>query len=187
MHASPTTGPDDLLARAAAGSPGAWAELVARYTPLLRSRTARYRLQEADAHDVMQVTWLRLAENLDRIHTPEHLGGWLATVVARECQRVARERGRVVPVEDAGETDAAPVPGPEQRVVDRAVAGLVRAAVAALPPRRRDLVRALFSDDRRPYAEIARDLGVPVGSLGPTRARTLRELRGLLEPAGLSA
>jgi RNA polymerase sigma factor (sigma-70 family) len=176
-----------LLARAATGDPSAWAELVARYTPLLRSRTARHRLQEADAHDVMQVTWLRLAENLHRIRTPEHLGGWLATVVVRECQRLGRERGRVVLIEDAGETDAAVDPGPEQHAVQRDVAGIVRDAVAALPPRRRDLLRALFADERRPYAEIARDLGMPVGSLGPTRARSLRELRAVLEPAGLTA
>jgi RNA polymerase sigma factor (sigma-70 family) len=177
----------DLLQRVAARQPGAWAELVRCYTPLLRSRTRRYRLQDADAHDVMQTTWMRLAENIDRIHTPEHLGGWLATVVSRECQRVGRERGRVLLAEDAGVTDAAPEPGPEQRAVDGDVAGRVRDAVAALPPRRRDLVRALFADDRRPYTEIARALGVPIGSLGPTRARTLRELRGMLEPLGLTA
>ncbi|MCX6464685.1 MAG: sigma-70 family RNA polymerase sigma factor [Pseudonocardiales bacterium] len=183
-HRTVTTS-DELLRRVAAGHPGAWAELIDRYTPLLRSRTTRYRLQDADAHDVMQVTWMKLAENLDRIHTPEHLGGWLATVVSRECQRVARERGRVVLAEDAGESDPTPEAGPEQRAVEGDVAGLVRAAVAALPPRRRALVRALFAEDRRPYAEIARDLGMPIGSLGPTRARTLRELRGALELAGL--
>lgn len=181
----PTTTPvitsDELLRRVADGRPGAWAELIARYTPLLRSRAARYRLQEADTLDVMQVTWVRLAENIGRIHTPEHLGGWLATVVSRECQKVGRERRRMVLVEGVGESDAAAEPGPEQRAIDNELAGRMRVAVAALPPRRRDLVLALFADERRPYARIARELGVPIGSLGPTRARTLRELRGMLE------
>jgi DNA-directed RNA polymerase specialized sigma24 family protein len=72
--------PADLLRRAAAGHADAWAAIVARYTPVLRGRVRRYRLQDADAHDVIQVTWLRLAQHLDRIHTPEHLAGWLAAV-----------------------------------------------------------------------------------------------------------
>ncbi len=181
LATTPTTTSDALLRRVADGRPGAWAELVVRYTPLLRSRAASYRLQEADALDVMQVTWVRLAENIGRIHTPEHLGGWLATVVSRECQRVVRERRRLVPTEGVGETGVCHRPGPEQHVVDGDLAGRVRAAVAALPPRRRDLVLALFADERRPYARIARDLGLPVGSLGPTRARTLNELRRMLE------
>lgn len=184
---STTPDPADLLAAVAAGRPGAWAELITRYTPLLRARTARYRLQEADAHDAVQITWLRLAENVHRIHTPAHLGGWLATVVARECQRIGRERGRLVPVEDAGEDDAATAPGPEERALDADTAGRVRAAVAALPPRRRALVEALFAGDGRGYAQIAADLGMPIGSLGPTRARTLRELRVVLADAAPEA
>ena len=113
----PTTETGDLLRRASEGSPGAWAELVRRHGPMLRARAAGFRLQEADAHDAIQVTWLRLAENVHRIRTPEHLGGWLATVVTRECLRVVRERGRLVLDEDAGESDAAPDRGPEELAV----------------------------------------------------------------------
>lgn len=181
-----TTDPTDLLQRAAAGHRDAWSELIRRYTPLLRSRAARWRLQEADVHDVMQTTWLRLAEHLDRIHTPEHLAGWLATVVTRECQRMGRERGRAVPAEDVGARTAASEPGPEQQTVDEDTAKLLRTAIGGLPPRRQDLLLALFQPERRPYSEIARDLGVPIGSLGPTRARTLLELRRVLEVAGIS-
>ena len=64
-----SAGPAELLRRAAAGHADAWAAIVARYTPMLQGRVRRYRLQDADAHDVIQVTWLRLAQNLDRIHT----------------------------------------------------------------------------------------------------------------------
>jgi hypothetical protein len=83
---------------------------------VLRGRVRRYRLQEADAHDVIQVIWLRLAQNLDRIHTPEHLAGWLAAVASRECLRVLRDTARTVVVPDIGPVDADP--GPEQVVVD---------------------------------------------------------------------
>ncbi|MFB9385737.1 RNA polymerase sigma factor [Pseudonocardia petroleophila] len=177
----------DLLAAAAAGVPGAWSELVRRYTPLLRSRISGFRLQEADAFDVAQATWLRLAENVHRIHTPQHLGGWLATVVSRECIRLLRHGSRSLPVEEPLAAAADPAPGPEDRVVDDEVRAALRTALEALSPRRRALMDALFTDDRRPYTEIAHDLGMAVGSLGPTRARTLRELRALLEHSGMTA
>ncbi|GAA3217840.1 sigma-70 family RNA polymerase sigma factor [Pseudonocardia petroleophila] len=179
--------PADLLRRVAAGCPGAWEDLIRRYGSLVRARTTAYRLQEADAHDVAQTTWLRLAENLDRIHTPGHLAGWLAAVAAHECQRVARDRTRVVVSDDA----ALPAPewesGPEQAAVDGDVRRAVAGAIAGLPPRRRALLAALFAEDRRPYAQIAHDLGVPVGSLGPTRARLLRVLRRTLADSGIAA
>lgn len=176
----------DLLAAAAARVPGAWTELVRRYTPLLRSRIAGFRLQEADALDVAQATWLRLAENVHRIHTPEHLGGWLATVVSRECIRVLRVGSRSVPAEEPVAAAVDPRPGPEQIAVDADVHAALRTALDALPARRRALMDALFTDDRRPYTEIALDLGMAVGSLGPTRARTLQDLRRRLELAGVS-
>lgn len=175
----------DLLRRAAAGHADAWSTIVTRYTPLLLARVRRYRLQEADAHDVIQVTWLRLAEHADRIHTPEHLAGWLAAVVSRECLRVLREARRTTPVADAAGNVADPDEGPEQVAVAATARAQQHAAVAAalqtLSPRRQDLLRALFADDGRSYARIARDVGIPIGSIGPTRARALAQLRRVLE------
>ncbi|WP_300014772.1 sigma-70 family RNA polymerase sigma factor [Pseudonocardia sp.] len=179
--------PVELLRRAQAGDQAAWNALVRRYTPLLRARIGGWRLQEADAFDVVQTTWLRLAENIHRIHTPVHLGGWLATVVSRESQRVARGRGRAVLAEDTVALTPDPAPGPEQRAVDGDVHRVLRGAVAELTPRRRELLAALFADDRRPYAEIARRLGVPIGTIGPTRARALGDLRRALELSGVAA
>lgn len=180
--------PTDLLRRAGGGNADAWAALVARYTPLLLARVRRYRLQEADAHDVMQVTWLRLSEHVDRIHTPDHLAGWLAAVVSRECLRVLRDAARAVPVDDAAGTVPDPGAGPEQSVVDSLTRAGQRAALSAalatLHPRRRALLLELFADDGRTYVRIARDAGVPVGSLGPTRRRALSQLRRALESGG---
>lgn len=179
--------PTELLERARAGDQSAWNALVRRYTPMLRARIAGWRLQEADAFDVAQITWMRLAENIHRIHTPAHLGGWLATVVSRESQRVVRGRGRAVLAEDAVQLTPDPAPGPEQRAVDGDVHRVLRGAVAELTPRRRELLLALFADDRRPYAEIALRLGVPIGAIGPTRARMLGDLRRALELCGVAA
>jgi RNA polymerase sigma factor (sigma-70 family) len=152
---------------------------------MLRGRVRRYRLQDADEHDVIQVTWLRLAQNLDRIHTPAHLAGWLAAVASRECLRVRKHARRAVTVADL--EPAVTDTGPEQVVVDELTRAELRAAVtgalAALPPRRRELLQALFADDGRSYARIARDVGIPVGSIGPTRARVLAQLRRQLDRA----
>ena len=174
----------DLLDRAAAGDQAAWALLTRRYAPLLWSRVRQYRLQDADGFDVVQTTWMRLSENLHRIHTPAHLAGWLATVVSRECLRVVSRGTKAVLAEDlmAGVADCGP--GPDERAEAAVVGSALRAVIAELPPQRRALVAALFADDRKPYAEVARDLGVPVGSLGPTRARTLAEMRRALQARG---
>jgi len=177
----------ELLARAGDGDQRAWAELITRYTPLVRSRIARFRLQEADALDVAQTAWLRLAEHADRIRTPEHLGGWLATVVANECVRLLRNSARAVPVADDQGWRPDPADGPEQVVLRRHSVAVLAEVVGELSPRRRALVAALFAEDRPPYARIARELGVPIGGLGPTRARTLRELRLLLAERGIDA
>jgi RNA polymerase sigma factor (sigma-70 family) len=179
------TPPADLLRQAAASHTEAWATIVARYTPMLRGRVRRYRLQDADAHDVIQVTWLRLAQNLDRIHTPDHLAGWLAAVASRECLRVLHEATRTVVSAEANYASTDADTGLEQLAVDAVTRAEVHAAVgravATLPPRRRALLQALFADDGRSYARISRDIGIPVGSIGPTRARVLAQLRRQLD------
>ncbi|MGI9004342.1 MAG: RNA polymerase sigma factor [Pseudonocardia sp.] len=184
-----TAEPDvtELLRRAAAGHQGAWAELTRRYTPLLRARARRYRLQEADELDAIQTTWLRLAENVHRIHTPKHLAGWLATVISRECLLTLRRSARTVLADEVVLSVQDAAPGPEQTVIDAYSRAVVRDAVAELPPQRQALLGALFAGDGKPYTQIARDVGMPSGSLGPTRARTLTELRRILEQRGLTA
>lgn len=181
---SPDTVPTTEILRAAAtGDSAAWAELIRRYTPVVQARMRPYRLQEADRHDVAQTAWMRLAENITGLHTPEHLGGWLATVVARESLRVRQTATRAVLAGDLlAETTAHPGPGPEQLVTDAEVARTLWTAVDALPPARRDLLRALFVDGDRSYADISAATGTPVGGIGPTRGRAIRQLRPLLVP-----
>jgi len=172
------------MAGLAAGHPASWAEVYRQHLPMLRARTRRYRLQEADALDVIQATWMRLAEHADRIHTPDHLAGWLATTVSRECLRIVRARTRTIVDDDAVQAAHATGPGVDTEVVDALLAAADGAALARaldqLAPRRRQLLMALFAEDGRRYAEIARDCGMPVGSIGPTRARSLTQLRALL-------
>jgi RNA polymerase sigma factor (sigma-70 family) len=169
-----------LLGAAGDGDRDAWEEIVRRYRGLVTTTVRSFRLQDADAHDAEQRTWLRLIEHHRRVRDPEHLGGWLATTATRECLGILRGHRGVADLEDA---DGLPDPhgDVEQRVVDADEAEHLWNVVTLLPPRGRAVVHALFADERIPYAEVARTTGIPVGSLGPTRARVLRQLRHLLQ------
>jgi RNA polymerase sigma factor (sigma-70 family) len=167
-----------VLGAAARGDNRAWEELVRRYGRLVTATVRAFRLQEADAADAEQRTWLRLVEHHRGLRDPDHLGGWLITTATRECLAILRSHRGVADLADA---DVLPDPDDvEQRVVDADEAARLWDVVTLLPPRGRAVVRALFADERLPYAEIARSTGIPVGSLGPTRARVLRQLRQLM-------
>ena len=173
-----------LLGAAARGDDRAWEEIVRRYGGLVTATVRTFRLQEADAADAEQRTWLRLVEHHRRLRDPGHLGGWLTTTATRECLGILRAH-RVVA--DLADVDALPDPDNdvEQRVIDADEAARLWNVVTLLPPRGRAVVHALFAAEETPYAEVARATGIPVGSLGPTRARVLRQLRQLLaETAG---
>jgi RNA polymerase sigma factor (sigma-70 family) len=171
----------DLLQGIRDGDQAAWSEILRRYGKLVASTVRSFRLQEADAHDAVQMTWLRLAENAHRVQDPERLGGWLATTARRECLRILRQAKPTRDLIDvAPETVADPSVGPEQRAVDADTARTLRMLVSELSPRRRILLRALFSDNPRSYAEVAQAAGIPPGGIGPTRARALQQLRDKL-------
>src|SRR5262249_29116411 len=86
--------PATLLEAARQGNRAAWDALVARFNGLVWSIARGYRLGDADAHDAVQMTWLRLVENLDRIADPERLAAWLATTARRECLQLLRKARR---------------------------------------------------------------------------------------------
>ncbi|MGH3777410.1 MAG: RNA polymerase sigma factor [Pseudonocardiaceae bacterium] len=168
----------DLLRQAGDGDQAAWEEIMRRYHGLVLAKVRSFRLQDADAHDASQMTWLRLAENCHRIRFPEYLGGWLATAASRECLCLLDD-AKYTPNPNATvvENMADPSVGPEQHVIDMDTAQTLRDLIAELEPRKQILLRALFADEPPPYAELARITGIPLGSIGPTRARALRQLR----------
>jgi RNA polymerase sigma factor (sigma-70 family) len=173
-----------LLAAAGDGDQRAWTEILRRYGEMVRAVTRSYRLQDADACDAEQRTWLRLVEKHAAVRDPERLGGWLATTAARECLRILRERrGAVCAVVEALPDPTGDV---EQRVVDADTAARLWEIIGRLPPRGRVVMRAMFGGEARPYAEVSRMTGIPVGSLGPTRARVLDQVRARFE-AGAAA
>jgi RNA polymerase sigma factor (sigma-70 family) len=172
----------DLFQRIGDGDPAAWDEILRRYGKLVSTIVQSFRLQEADALDAMQMTWLRLAENADRVQFPERLGGWLATTARRECLRLLRQAKLRPHLTDmASETVADPSTDPEQRAIDANTTWTLWKLVDELSPRQRTLLRMLFTDNTCSYAKAARIAGIPLGGIGPTRARALRQLRDRLD------
>jgi RNA polymerase sigma factor (sigma-70 family) len=142
--------------------------------------------EDADALDAVQMTWLRLAENAHRVRSPERLAGWLTTTARRECLSILRRAAVAAQLRQLDpEPVADPAPSPEQYVINADTTRRLWNVVSELPPRRRALLRELFTDHPRPYAQVARAAGIPIGGVGPTRVRALRQLRDRLDGSGL--
>jgi RNA polymerase sigma factor (sigma-70 family) len=168
---------DAVVVAAAAGDEAAWHTLLERFAARLRAVVRRHRLAAHDAEDVVQTTWLRLFEHIDRMREPLAVGAWLETTARRESLRILRasQRERLTESERLGLEPVAAVA--EQRLVASDDRAALTRGVTALAPRERQLLSMLFADPAPSYAEISHTLGMPIGSIGPTRARILARLR----------
>jgi RNA polymerase sigma factor (sigma-70 family) len=168
-----------LLTRARNGDRQAWDALIDRYAPLVWFICRRHRLEAADAQDAAQTVWLKLVDHLDKIRDPAALPGWLATTTQHECGRILRTVRRPGHAGHAlAETiadDHAQMAEQDLLAAERHAA--LRGAFGQLPPGCQQLLALLIADPPVPYAEISAKLGVPVGSIGPTRRRCLDKLR----------
>jgi RNA polymerase sigma factor (sigma-70 family) len=170
-----------LLDAARGGDQGAWDALVAEYTNLVWSIARGYRLETADAHDAVQMTWLRLVENLNRVKDPDRLAGWLATTARRECLQLLRKSGRERPASDHVLLDVADRAEP----VDAALLlnerdGALWRAFRLIGERCQRLLRVLMASPPPSYQEVAAALDMAIGTIGPTRQRCLEQLRRLI-------
>lgn len=169
-----------LVTRVGEGDQKAWNEIVERYAPLVWSICLRYKLDRQDIDDVGQSVWLLLVEHIGSLREAAALPGWLATTTRHECLRVLRAGQRRdhagLPPEEQmpGDPDAATV---EQELIKAERDAALRAALAELPDRCRELLSMLISDPPPAYAQISTELGIAVGSIGPIRARCLERLR----------
>jgi RNA polymerase sigma factor (sigma-70 family) len=173
-----------LVRRAASGDRTAWEGLVDQFSRLLWAITRDFKLAESDAADVVQATWLRLLEHIDRIEYPERIGSWLATTARHECLRHLAARKRVMPIEDDHEAFTGAVghqPDVDERLLAEERAQAVRVALSTLPSRSQRLLELLMADPPVSYTEISDQLGLPIGSIGPTRGRCLERLRLVLQ------
>jgi RNA polymerase sigma factor (sigma-70 family) len=184
-HAPRARASDDRIAalvlRAADGDQVSWDALVEQFTGLIWAMVRAYRLRDADAADVVQETWLRLVESLDKLHDPARVGGWLATTARRECMRVLRTQRRQVLVGDDAVDQESPDLPPGESLIAMERYEAVWRGFSSLRERDQALLRLLIADPSPTYEEISAALDMPIGSIGPSRQRALERLRRALE------
>lgn len=180
----------ELVESCLAGNADAWEELLNRYNRLIYSIPIRAGMSRADAAEVFQAVSIRLIRRLSTLRDQGKLAKWLITTTTRECWRLSRrhrrDRASVVnnDSDDAYDLNeiAAALPLPDERQLELEQQQIVRAAVARLNDRCRELITLLFlRPDEPSYQEVARAMGMPESSIGPTRARCLEKLRKMLE------
>ncbi len=176
----------ELVISCRQGNESSWAALVDRYQRLVYAVPRRAGLSEDQASEVFQEVFVTLFEKVNEINDPDRLHAWLVTTARRKTWRLlSKERSRQsLP---AGEDDEALVvvddsPLPDETLVRLEEQHRIRTALAGLDERCQQLLTMLYyQTETPPYSEIAAILGVPEGSIGPTRARCLKKLLKLLE------
>jgi RNA polymerase sigma factor (sigma-70 family) len=196
---SPSADPatdEALIARCRAGEAAAWPLLVKRYQRLVYAIVGRTGLDEHAAADVFQTVFARLVQHLPRLAQPDRLQAWIVTTAKREALLARRVGRRTVSISPSDDDDGAPAfdladdaPLAEDALDDLQQQHRLRLALDALDERCRDLLLLVFrdEDDKLGYDEVGRRLGMPVGSIGPTRARCLGKLRRIFEDGGADA
>jgi RNA polymerase sigma factor (sigma-70 family) len=171
----------DLVGAARDGSEDAVGQIVAELSPLLWQVARAAGLSAGDAEDVLQTVWLRLIANLGDIHTSAALTAWLVTTTRREAWRVRAAGRKRVP---ADEDWLAAIPDHGPGAEDLAIMADQRRelweALGHLPGRCQEILRIVAFVSRPDYDVVAAQLGIPRGSIGPTRGRCLAKLRALL-------
>jgi RNA polymerase sigma factor (sigma-70 family) len=170
-----------LVDAARQGDEDALGQIVTELSPLLWQAARAAGLNSGDAEDVLQTVWMRLLDHLDDIHTSAALTGWLVTTTRREAWRVGAAARKQRP-SDTDLFAALPDrgPGSEEQVIIDDQRRILWAAIGQLSPRCQELLRIIAFVPRPDYVAVAAELGMPIGSIGPTRGRCLAKLRALL-------
>jgi RNA polymerase sigma factor (sigma-70 family) len=179
----------DLIAACLKGDQRAWESLIVRYQRLIYSIPIKAKLSLDDAADIFQYVCLKLLESLSTLRDHEKIVSWLITTTTRECWKVAARQRRDHPAHTSGDDDTDetlyissndPLADEQLQLIERQQA--VRSGLASLPERCRRILEMLFyQKEELSYVEIARLTGMPVSSIGPTRARCLKKLKEALE------
>jgi len=172
---------EKLVSLCRAGHGHAWSTLVHRYKRLVYAVPVRAGLGDEDAEDVFQDVFAKLAERIDSIRDGGRIRAWIVTTTRRltiDAIRSRKSRGVRAPL-DALEQMPDDGEPPSRSVERRQECELIRRALLRLDPRSQRLLALLFSErDANPsYRAIAHELGIPTGSIGPTRMRCLDKLR----------
>jgi RNA polymerase sigma factor (sigma-70 family) len=169
--------PAALVRRAVAGDPAALTRIVERFDHSLRAIARFYRLSPWDADDVVQTTWLQFIEHGRSLREPSAVGGWLATTARRQSLRALQRRVREQPSEDPPLPEDVRVPEPCEELIAAERHAALHGAVARLPASGRRLMLLMIVRPDLSYEQLGAVLGIPIGSIGPTRQRSISRLR----------
>jgi RNA polymerase sigma factor (sigma-70 family) len=177
----PAESTGDLVRKASKGDERAWAQLIARFRPMILGIAARTGLSPADAADVQQNTWIQLMRRADQIRDPDRIAAWLATTARRQSQCIAIASSKYAlcddPLRDREDLVASAGDEVESTVMRSGYEATLELALESLPPVYRRILELLCSDAAPTYAEVAASMALPVGSIGPMRLRALQILR----------
>lgn len=166
-----------IVRASAAGDQDAFERLVSRFDHLVRGVTRSFRLSSWDADDVAQATWLQFLEHGRTLREPAAVSGWLATTARRQSMRVLQRHVRECLTDDPAGGESAGDATPDDELLAAERRALVHDALSELPTRHQNLMRVLVTQPELSYEDVGRLLAMPVGSIGPTRARSLDRLR----------
>lgn len=173
------TAPDaaEMVRAAKTGDNVAWTRLIEQFDHKLRRTVRPYRLTAQDVDEVVQRTWVKLYEHIGTLRDESAIGGWLMTTVRREALRILQcgVREQLTDALDIERVDEHG--GPEREVLERELSGALTRAVGSLPDRQRKLMTLIAGNADADYRQIGEELDMPIGSIGPIRARSLRRLQ----------
>ena len=176
----------ELIALCLDGNALAWEALITRYRRLIYSVPVRFGFTTTDASDVFQSVCVILLEHLREVKDENKISAWLITTTTRECIHLKAVRTRETGTEDDYEEPLDPAENVEELQITTQQEQIVRESVGELPTRCRSLIEMLYFDARNlSYEEIAQQMGMPVASIGPTRARCLERLRKIVRRRGV--
>ncbi|CAN5475063.1 sigma-70 family RNA polymerase sigma factor [soil metagenome] len=179
-----------MLRSCRGGDARAWENLMDKYERLVFSIPLSYGLSREDAADICQITFTIFMRSMDSMRDDSRLGAWLSTVARRHTWRMMKKthREKAGGAEDVAEGDVA-----ESTVLFLGKSGddaperwetieWLDQGLSKIEGRCRELLTALYFDEDEPsYTEVSEKLGMPIGSIGPTRARCLKRLKEALE------
>lgn len=180
----------ELIAKCLEQDAEAWESLIRRYQRLIASITFKYGLPPADASDVLQSVFMTLFQQMPTLRNQAKLGSWIITVTVRECYKLRRRQVVTDSLDDPEQAELRALAESANSAQDEELLKLekqhvIRQALIQLSEQCQRLLRALFyRDDPIPYADISRQLGIPVASIGPTRSRCLGKLKLTLKKTG---
>jgi RNA polymerase sigma factor (sigma-70 family) len=180
----------ELIEAARACDEDAWEQIVGRYQPLINGISRRHRLAPDDVNDLSQYVWMQLLDHVHKLREPRALPGWIAATTTHRCYEILRNHKRSVSVDPlvmgrfelaaatARKTNGDGPVGVDDDLLRADERRAIRQGLAELTESQQELLSLLVADPPVPYSEISRRMRLPIGSIGPTRARLLKKLKG---------